>query len=136
LRAWPPRLPAISITNTTQIAASAADQTLLSYLWYAYSGTTLTLGSMNTTQSAALTSFSASTTATSDTWTGNTMALWVESGVVYVGGAEVKFAGGITPTVTAPAANPRIDVLTISILTLVLASVAALAGNRGSQNIV
>jgi hypothetical protein len=41
------------------------------------------------------------------------MKLYVEPGVVYVNGTRVIFNGGSTPLVSAPSANPRIDVLTI-----------------------
>jgi hypothetical protein len=41
------------------------------------------------------------------------MTLKVEAGVVYVNGTRVVYAGGNTPSFTAPVGNPRIDVVTI-----------------------
>jgi hypothetical protein len=41
------------------------------------------------------------------------LTLLVEAGVCYVGATRVIFAGGNSPSFTAPAANPRIDLLTI-----------------------
>lgn len=41
------------------------------------------------------------------------LTLKVESGVYYVGTARVAYAGGNSPSFTAPAANPRIDLLVI-----------------------
>jgi hypothetical protein len=101
-------------TNSTQIALSLANQQLLAYCGYALSGTTLTVYSLNTTQNPQLTSFSGSTTFTSGSWTGNTMALYVEPGVFYLGTPNVSFAGGNTPTFTAPVSYPRIDLVTIN----------------------
>ena len=37
----------------------------------------------------------------------------VESGVLYIGPTQVIFAGGDSPSITAPSTNPRIDLLTI-----------------------
>lgn len=101
------------LTTANQIAATAANQQLLSYLWFNNVTTTTFIGSMNKTTDANLTSFACSTTVTSGVYTGNTMTLFVQGGVVMVAGTQVKFAGGLAPTVTAPASNPRIDVLTI-----------------------
>lgn len=114
-------------TTSTGVALSAANQTLLSYLSYLLNSTTLIVSSNNTSLYAPLTSYSASTNATSDSWTGNTMALAVEPGVVYVNGTRVIYSGGLTPTVSAPGANPRIDVLTID-------SSGTLAWTTGSEN--
>jgi hypothetical protein len=105
------------ITNANQIAASVPNQALLVYLgWSLPSGaTTLTPFSLNKNVNSApanLTSFTASTTVTSGTWTAHTMQLYVEDGIYYVGTTRVIFAGASTPTVTAPVSNPRIDVLT------------------------
>jgi hypothetical protein len=106
-----------TITSATQVAIglnTAANVTLINYLGYSLTGTTLVISSMNTLVSAPLTSFSGSTNATSDSYTAQTLALYVEPGVVFINGTEVYFAGGITPTVTAPTGgNNRIDVLTI-----------------------
>jgi hypothetical protein len=41
------------------------------------------------------------------------MTLYVEPGVVYIGATRVIFGGGNSPTITAPASHPRIDILTI-----------------------
>lgn len=41
------------------------------------------------------------------------LTLRVENGVVYVNGTRVIFAGGNSPSFTAPTTNPRIDLLTI-----------------------
>lgn len=114
-------------TTATGVAFTSASWSLLSYLSFLLVGTTLIVSDNNTTGYAPLTSFSASTNATSDSWTGNTLALCVEPGVVYVNGTRVIFAGGLTPTVTAPSANPRIDVLTID-------SAGTLAWTTGAEN--
>ena len=37
----------------------------------------------------------------------------MEPGICFVGGTKVVFAGGSSPTITAPVSNPRIDLLTI-----------------------
>lgn len=100
-------------TNSTQIALSLANQQLLAYIGFALSGTTLTVYSLNTTANAQLTSFSGSTTFTSGSYTAQTMKVYVEPGIFYIGTTQVKFLGGSSPLVTAPASNPRIDVLTI-----------------------
>jgi len=114
-------------TTSTGVALSAANQLLVSYLSYALAGTTLTVSSNSNALYAPLTSFSASTNATSDSWTSQTMQLYVEPGVVYVNGTRVIFAGGSTPTVTAPSSHPRIDVLTID-------SSGTLAWTTGTEN--
>lgn len=100
-------------TTTTQVALSAANQQLLSYLDFAIVGTSITISSLNRALSAPLTSFTCSTTIVSATYTAQTMQLFVEPGVYWINGTKVSFAGGSTPTVTAPSVNPRIDVLTI-----------------------
>ena len=41
------------------------------------------------------------------------MTLYVEPGNYYINGTVVAFAGGSSPTITAPVSNPRIDVLSI-----------------------
>jgi len=41
------------------------------------------------------------------------LTLYVEPGVYYNGSTRVEFAGGNSPTFTAPSTNPRIDVLSI-----------------------
>jgi len=114
-------------TNSLQIAASAANQILLGYLAYTTVATTTYIGSVNKVVNPILTSFSCSTTVTSGVYTANTMTLVVQAGTAYVNGTEVKFAGGLAPTVTAPASNPRIDLLSID-------SSGTLAWTTGSEN--
>jgi Concanavalin A-like lectin/glucanases superfamily len=102
-------------TTATGVALAAANQTLVTYLSYAVptGGTTLYILTNNTNLYAPLTSFSGSTNATSDSFTSQTMQLYVHAGTVYVNGTRVLWAGGSTSTVTAPSSHPRIDVLTI-----------------------
>jgi len=114
-------------TTATGVALSAANQTLVGYLSWPLAGTTITPCSNNTSLYAPQTAFSASTTATGGSYTAQTMQLYVEAGVVYVSGTRVIFAGASTPTVTAPAANPRIDVLTID-------NAGTLAWTTGAEN--
>lgn len=106
------------ITNSNQIAASSANQTLLSYVGWAWpgSGTTIVPFSLNKNVNGitgALTSFNITTTVTSGSWTAQTMQLYVEDGTYYIGNVRYFFTGGATPTVTAPVSYPRIDVLTL-----------------------
>jgi len=49
---------------------------------------------------------------TGASWTSQTMQLYVEEGVYYIGNTRVIFLGGSTPTFTAPVSNPRIDLVT------------------------
>ncbi|CCD89858.1 protein of unknown function [Bradyrhizobium sp. ORS 285] len=114
-------------TTSTQVAASSANQTLLSYLSFLTVSTSTIVGHGNKTIYAPFTSLSVATTVTSATWTANTMALCVHPGTVWINGTEVKYAGGSTPTVTAPSTNPRIDVLTID-------SSGTLAWTTGVEN--
>jgi hypothetical protein len=105
-----------TITNSTQVAIgvnTSVNVTLINYINWSASGTNLIASSFNSSLYAPASSFSASTTVTSGTYTANTMALYVEPGVVYVNGTRVIFAGASAPTVTAPSSHPRIDVLTI-----------------------
>ena len=103
-----------NLTNTTQVALSSANQTLVSYLSFSYNlVTTTTVGSLNSASIAPQTSFTASTTATGGAYTANTMALYVEPGRYFIAGTRVVFNGGSTPNVTAPASNPRIDLVVI-----------------------
>lgn len=115
------------ITNATQVALTNSNQQLLSYLDFALVGTTITICSLNSTMNGSLTSFACTTTITSATYTAQAMQLFVEPGVCYVNGTEVYFAGGSTPTVTAPSSHPRIDVLTID-------STGTLAWTTGTEN--
>jgi hypothetical protein len=101
-------------TTATGVALSSANQTLVGYLSWPLAGTTITPCSNNSTLYAPETSFSASTTATGGSFTAQTMQLYVEPGVFYIAGTRVIFAGGSTPTVTAPSSHPRIDVLSIN----------------------
>jgi hypothetical protein len=66
-------------------------------------------------------------TVTSGTWTAQTMQLYVQDGTYYIAGTRYLFAGGSTPTVTAPTSHPRIDVLTIN-------SSGALAWTVGTES--
>ena len=116
-----------SLTNTTQVAATTANQTLLSYLNFGLSGTTLTIGSTNKLIYSPLTSFTCSTTVTSATYTASTVKLYIEPGVVYVNGTQIYFLGAATPAVTAPVSNPRIDVLTMD-------NSGTLAWTTGTEN--
>src|SRR5215467_8756795 len=42
------------------------------------------------------------------------MTVYVEPGVFYISQSKVTFAGGSSPTITAPSTHPRIDLLTIN----------------------
>lgn len=42
------------------------------------------------------------------------LTLYVEPGHVYINGSRVAYAGGSSPSFTAPAANPRIDILSMN----------------------
>jgi hypothetical protein len=106
------------LTNSNQIAASLGNQALLSYVGWAWPGSSTTIVPFSLNKNVngitgGLTSFNITTTVTSGTWTAQTMQLYVEDGTYYIGGVQVKFLGGSTPTVTAPVSHPRIDVLTI-----------------------
>lgn len=116
-------------TTATGVALSAANQTLVSYLSFATPGssTELVVMSNNTALYAPLTSFSGSTTATSDSFTSQTMQLYVHAGTAYVSGTRVLFTGGRTPTVTAPSSHPRIDVLAMD-------NTGTLAWTTGTEN--
>ena len=118
-----------TVTTSTFVALSAANAQLIQYVLWSLplGGTTITASSLNTTVAAPLTSFTASTTITSGSYTANTMGLYVEPGVYYVGPTQVKFLGGSSPTVTAPSSHPRIDVLTIN-------SSGTLAWTTGTEN--
>src|SRR5271170_962170 len=120
-----------TITNSTQVAIgvnTSANVTLVNYINWSLSGTSIAASSYNSILYAPATSFSASTTATGGSYTANTMALYVEPGVVYVNGTEVYFAGGSTPAVTAPSSHPRIDVLTLD-------NTGTLAWTTGTENV-
>ena len=114
-------------TTSTGVALSVANQKLLSYLGFALVGTTLYIYSLNSNIWSPLTSFTASVSTAGDSYSAQTMQLFVEPGNYWLNGARVAFAGGATPTVTAPSANPRIDVLTID-------SSGTLAWTAGAEN--
>jgi len=103
-----------NVTTSTQVAAVAANCQLLSYVEWKQVGTAITACSLNNDTYAPLTSFSGSTTVTSGTYTAQAMQLFVEKGQFLLGGARVAFAGGSSPTITAPVSHPRIDLLTIN----------------------
>lgn len=42
------------------------------------------------------------------------MTVYVDKGVFYIGGKKYLFAGGASPSMTAPVANPRIDLIVIN----------------------
>ncbi len=100
-------------TTATGIALSGTNRVLVGYCGYALNGTTITIFSLNTGLSVPLTSFTASTTATGGSWTPNTMKLYIESGIFYVGITQVVFGGASTAAFVAPSTNPRIDIVTI-----------------------
>jgi hypothetical protein len=100
-------------TTSTQIALTLANQSLLALCGYALNGTSITVSSYNTLTNSQQTSFTASTTATGGSWTANTMKVYVEPGIFYVGITQVVFAGNNTPAFTAPVSHPRIDIVTL-----------------------
>ncbi len=105
------------LSNGNQVAASSANQILIQYLGWANpgGGTTIVPFSLNKNVNGntdILTSFNITTTVTGGTWTANTMQLYIEDGTYYVGTTRVLFTGGSTPTFTAPASHPRIDIVT------------------------
>jgi len=103
------------LTTTKGVALALADQKLIGYVGYALpaGGTTITPFSLNNSTSAPLTSFTGSTTVTGGSWTANTLKLFVEAGVFYIGTTKVNFLGGSSPAFVAPTTSPRIDILTI-----------------------
>lgn len=122
-----------TVTTSTGVALGvigSANTVLVQYLNWALpsGGTTITPYSLNTSTAAPLTSFSASTTVTSGSWTAQTMKLYVQPGTYFIGGTRYLFTGGSTPTVTAPSSHPRIDVLTID-------TSGTLAWTTGSENV-
>lgn len=105
------------LTSSTQIAASSGNQTLLSYIGWAWPGSSTTIVPFSLNKNVngltgPLTSLSVTTTVTSGSWTAQTMQLYVEDGTYFIGTTRVLFTGGSTPTVTAPVSHPRIDILT------------------------
>ena len=55
------------------------------------------------------------------------LTLYIETGVVYVGSTKVIYAGGNSPSFTAPTTNPRIDIVTID-------SSGTIAITQGTEN--
>src|SRR5665213_429754 len=106
------------LTTSTFIALSGPNLALIQYVGWAWPGSSTNIVPFSLNKnvngaSASLTSFNITTTVTSGTWTAQTMQLYVEDGTYYINGTRYLFTGGSTPTVTAPASHPRIDVLTI-----------------------
>lgn len=116
------------LTNASQVALSSANQTLIYYQGYALNGTSITIFSLNSSVSAPVSSFTASTSATGGSWTAQTMKLYVEPGTYYIGTTRVLFLGGNTPTFTAPVTNPRIDIVTAD-------SAGTITITQGSENV-
>ncbi len=114
-------------TTSNGVALTTANQQLLSYLGFTLVGTTLYIYSLNSSIWSPLTSFTASVSTAGDSYSAQTMQLFVEPGNYWLNGTRVSFAGGATPTVTAPVSNPRIDVLTID-------SSGTLAWTVGTEN--
>lgn len=102
-----------SATNTTQVAASAGNQQLLSYVGVTSKDANLIFYSNNNDIDAPLTTFSAATNISGGTYEASTLKLFIEPGLFYIGTTQVNFSGSPTGTFTAPSANPRIDILTI-----------------------
>jgi hypothetical protein len=105
------------VTNSNQVAASGANQLLLSYVGWAWPGSSTTIVPFSLNKNVndivgSLTSYSITTTVTSGTWTAQTMQLYIEDGTYYIGTTRVLFTGGSTPTITAPVSHPRIDIVT------------------------
>jgi len=106
------------LTTSTQVAASSANQSLLQYVGWAWPGssTNIVPFSLNKNVNGLAdieTSFNITgMTVTSGTWTAQTMELYIEDGTYYIGTTRVLFTGGSTPTFTAPASHPRIDIVT------------------------
>lgn len=107
------------LTTTNQVAASSANQTLLSYVGWAYPGSSTNIVPFSLNKNVngiagGLTSFNITgITVTSGTWTAQTMQLYVEDGTYFLAGTRYLFNGGSAPTVTAPVSHPRIDILSL-----------------------
>lgn len=106
------------LTNSNQVAASGANQSLLQYVGWAWPGSSTNIVPFSLNKNVngltgPLTSFNITgITVTSATWTAQTMQLYIEDGTYYIGNTRVLFLGGSTPTFTAPVSNPRIDIIT------------------------
>lgn len=101
------------LTNTNQVAATAGNQQLLSYLGFTVKDANLSFFNLNNDVEQLLTALTVSTTITSGTYEASTLKLYIEPGTFYVGTTQVAFSGSPTGTFTAPAANPRIDLLCV-----------------------
>lgn len=101
------------ITTSLGVALSSANITLMQYVGFILSGTTITVYQVNNATYAPLTSFSASVSTAGDAWATNTMALYVQPGNFWINGTRVAYSGGVAPTITAPSGNPRIDLVVI-----------------------
>jgi hypothetical protein len=109
------RRPDLASANYVPILS--ANQALIQYIGWAWPGTATSIVPFSLNKNVngivgALTSFSVTTTVTSGTWTAQTMQLYIEDGIYYLGTTRVIFNGGSTPTFTAPVTNPRIDIVT------------------------
>ncbi len=102
-----------SANNTNQVAASAANQQLLSYLGSTAKDANVPFYTLNNVDDAPLTSFSVTTNVTGATYEVSTLKVYIEPGIFYIGTTKVEFTGSPTGTFTAASANPRIDLLTI-----------------------
>jgi microcystin-dependent protein len=116
-----------SANNTTQVAASAANQQLLSYLGVTSKDLNLIFYSNNNDTDAPLTSFSATTNISGGVYEPSTLKLFIEPGTYYIGTTQVVFTGSPTGTFTAPSANPRVDLLTVG-------TAGAIAITQGSES--
>jgi len=121
------------LTTSTQVAASSANQTLLSYVGWAWPGSSTNIVPFSLNKNVngltdILTSFNITgITVTSGSWTSHTMQLYIQDGTYFLAGTRYLFTGGSTPTVTAPSSHPRIDVLTID-------TSGTLAWTTGTEN--
>jgi hypothetical protein len=105
-----------TLTTSTQVAIgtnTSANVTLITFIAWSLSGTSIIASSNAFSLYTPDTSFSASTNVTGGSYSANTMSLYIEPGVVFVNGTRIYFTGGVTPTATAPSSQPRIDVLSM-----------------------
>ena len=104
-----------TFTNSNQVALTGS---VIPKLYYVQlnaniSATTLIFSTLNDAVNyAPLTSF-VPTTTTGATIVSNTMALFVNPGIFTYNGVRLIYSGGVSPTITAPVSNPRIDLLCI-----------------------
>ena len=104
------------LTTATGVQLSAANAVLVEYMTWSFpaGGTLIVPSAPNMTGYSPVSSFNITTTVTGGSWTAQTNRLYVEAGIYFIAGTRYIFAGGVTPAVTAPASNPRIDVLSIN----------------------